>query len=98
MPRCSFCKKYKHPRGLTLVLNDGNLLYFCSSKCQRNHGLKRDPKKTNWVKREKKGKVTEEEGTKPISKPKETPKVEEKVEEKSEEKVAEKKDSSKESK
>jgi len=57
MPTCSFCKKhYKEPRGLTVFGFDGRAIHFCSSKCQRNLKLKRDPKKTNWVKREKKGK------------------------------------------
>lgn len=53
MPRCSFCKKtYEFPRGLTLILNDGNILYFCSSKCRRNQlKLRRDSKKVNWVKK-----------------------------------------------
>tara|TARA_Y100000310_G_C20190372_1_gene582218 strand:- start:131 stop:439 length:309 start_codon:yes stop_codon:yes gene_type:complete len=56
MPRCNFCKKvYEFPRGLTYVLNDGNILHFCSGKCQKNNKLKRDPKKVNWVKRIKKG-------------------------------------------
>ena len=56
MPPCSFCKKvYDVPRGLTYILNDGKILHFCSGKCKKNHKLKRDPKKTNWVKREKKG-------------------------------------------
>jgi len=53
MPTCSFCKKvYEFPRGLTLVLNDGNILYLCSSKCRKNilH-LKRDNKKVNWVRK-----------------------------------------------
>lgn len=55
MPVCSFCKQqYKGPRGLTLFAFDGKTIYFCSSKCRRNLALKRDPKKTNWVKREKK--------------------------------------------
>jgi large subunit ribosomal protein L24e len=53
MPRCTFCKQnYEFPRGLTLILNDGNLLYFCSSKCRRNAlHLKRDNKKVNWVRK-----------------------------------------------
>ena len=53
MPRCSFCKQnYKFPRGLTLVLNDGNILYFCSSKCRKNLlQLKRDNKKVNWIRK-----------------------------------------------
>jgi len=55
MPTCSFCKKnYEFPRGLTVFLFDGKSLHFCSSKCRRNLNLKRDPKKVNWVKREKK--------------------------------------------
>tara|TARA_Y100000310_G_C20028785_1_gene510801 strand:- start:228 stop:440 length:213 start_codon:yes stop_codon:yes gene_type:complete len=55
MPECTFCRElYTFPRGLTLVLNDGKVLYFCSSKCKKNFDLKRDSKKVNWVKREKK--------------------------------------------
>ena len=55
MPTCSFCKKhYEFPKGLTVFLNDGKTVYFCSSKCRRNLALKRDPRKTNWVKRKKK--------------------------------------------
>jgi len=55
MPTCSFCKKhYKEPRGLTVFTFDGKSLHFCSSKCRRNLDLKRDPRKVNWVKREKK--------------------------------------------
>jgi len=54
MPTCSFCKKvYEFPRGLTLILNDGRLMHFCTSKCQRNFKLKRDPKKVKWIKKRK---------------------------------------------
>jgi large subunit ribosomal protein L24e len=54
MPTCSFCKKlYKEPRGLTVFTFDGRSVYYCSSKCRRNAALKRDPKKTNWVKKGK---------------------------------------------
>ncbi|MBR9706068.1 hypothetical protein GOV14_03475 [Candidatus Pacearchaeota archaeon] len=57
MPTCSFCKKAYDPhKGLTLFSFDGKTSFFCSSKCQRNAKLKRDPKKTNWVKRPKKEK------------------------------------------
>lgn len=60
MTVCSFCKKnYKDPRGLTIFTFDGRALNFCSSKCRRNFSLKRDPKKVNWVKREKKVKKSE---------------------------------------
>ncbi len=52
MPTCSFCKKnYKEPRGLTVFTFDGRSINFCSSKCRRNTALKRDPRKTNWVKK-----------------------------------------------
>lgn len=58
MPTCSFCKKnYVEPRGLTVFAFDGRAINYCSSKCRRNMALKRDPKKVNWVKREKKKKV-----------------------------------------
>jgi large subunit ribosomal protein L24e len=55
MPRCSFCKKnYEFPRGLSLVLNDGNILYYCSSKCRKNMlKLRRDNKKVNWIRKDK---------------------------------------------
>ena len=52
MPVCSFCKKnFKEPRGLTLFTFEGKTIYFCSSKCRKNMALKRDPRKTNWVKK-----------------------------------------------
>jgi len=52
MPRCSFCKKnYEFPKGLTLILNNGDVLHFCSSKCRKNYlMLKRDPRKLKWTK------------------------------------------------
>jgi len=55
MTECSFCKKnYEIPRGLTFVLPNGELLYFCSSKCQKNYKLGRVGKKVNWVRKAKK--------------------------------------------
>tara|TARA_Y100000310_G_scaffold298381_1_gene332288 strand:- start:15599 stop:15802 length:204 start_codon:yes stop_codon:yes gene_type:complete len=55
MPECSFCKRqYEFPRGMTLVLANGDLLRFCSSKCQKNNKLGRIGKKVNWVRKEKK--------------------------------------------
>jgi len=60
MPTCSFCKKhYKLPEGLTIFLLDGKSLHFCSSKCRRNYGLRRDPRKVNWVKKKKKEEASE---------------------------------------
>ena len=59
MPKCSFCgNDYEIPRGLTLVLDNGDILYFCSSKCRKNHNLGRRGEKVNWV-RKKKEKVTQ---------------------------------------
>lgn len=52
MPTCIFCKRhYKDPRGLTVFTFDGKSIHYCSSKCIRNHKLKRDPRKTNWVRK-----------------------------------------------
>lgn len=83
MPACSFCKKnYENPRGLTIFTFDGKSLFYCSSKCRNNAKLGRDPKKTNWVKSEKKVKIKKVE-EKP--KKKEEPKVEEKKTDKKEE-------------
>jgi len=56
MPECSFCKsQYEIPRGLTFVLLSGELLHFCSSKCQKNHQLGRKGEKTNWVRKRQPG-------------------------------------------
>ena len=60
MPKCSFCgKNYDVPHGLTFVLPNGEVLYFCSSKCWKNHKLGRRGDKRNWVRKNKKvaGKV-----------------------------------------
>ncbi len=48
MPFCSFCKKqYQIPRGMTVVMNDGTINHFCSSKCRKNSLMKR--RKVRWV-------------------------------------------------
>lgn len=50
MPKCSFCgENYEFPRGLTLALNDGVVLHFCSSKCRKNFKLGRKSKKLKWI-------------------------------------------------
>lgn len=60
MPKCSFCKKmYEFPFGLTLVLNDGSILYFCSSKCRKNWQLGRKSGKVKWVKKMKHARAEE---------------------------------------
>ena len=85
MPACSFCKRnYENPRGLTVFTFDGKSLFYCSSKCRNNTKLGRDPKKTKWVKSQKKVKVKKVE-----EKPKKVEKVEEKKAEVKEEKKEE---------
>lgn len=60
MPKCSFCgENYDIPRGLTFVLPNGELLYFCSSKCQKNYKMGRRGEKQNWVRKQKKVKGEE---------------------------------------
>jgi len=55
MPKCSFCgKQYEIPRGMTLVMIDGTINYFCSSKCRKNWKLGRNKKKVKWIKKMKK--------------------------------------------
>ncbi len=37
---------------MSYILNDGNIMYFCKSKCRRNAlKLKRDNKRVNWVRK-----------------------------------------------
>ncbi len=62
MPQCSFCKKnYEIPRGLTYVLTNGDVLYFCSSKCRKNRDMGRRADKMRWItKRKEEVKVVEE--------------------------------------
>ncbi len=54
--KCSFCKKeIELGRGKMFVRNDGKVLYFCSSKCEKNMlELGRKPRKVKWVRKLKK--------------------------------------------
>jgi large subunit ribosomal protein L24e len=57
MPVCSYCKtQYEFPRGTTIVMNDGNARYYCSSKCIKNEKLGRKSKKVKWINKKKKEK------------------------------------------
>jgi len=63
MPKCSFCgNTIEKGTGKMFVKKDGKLLYFCSSKCEKNMlKLRRKPIKTRWSRRyEKKGLTKEE--------------------------------------
>jgi large subunit ribosomal protein L24e len=56
MPKCVYCGKlYDVPRGLTKVMNDGRILYLCSSKCRKNMTMKR--RKVRWISKSKQGKA-----------------------------------------
>jgi len=48
--KCSFCKRPIKPgTGKMLVKNSGEILYWCSSKCEKNFMMGRNPKKLKWV-------------------------------------------------
>lgn len=50
--KCSFCKRdIPKGKGKMLILKSGKILYFCSSKCEKNYNLKRDPKKLGWTRK-----------------------------------------------
>jgi large subunit ribosomal protein L24e len=52
MRTCSFCKeKIEEGTGKKYVKKDGNIYFFCSSKCEKNMiKLGRVPRKVKWVK------------------------------------------------
>ena len=53
MPKCVYCgKNYENPRGLTLVMVNGNVNHLCSGKCRKNMLMKR--RKVRWVSKTKK--------------------------------------------
>jgi|YelNatPaOPRAMG01_1025707.scaffolds.fasta_scaffold20799_2 large subunit ribosomal protein L24e len=48
---CSFCKReIPAGTGTLVVMNNGAMLWYCSSKCRKNHlHLGRNPQKVKWV-------------------------------------------------
>ena len=49
--KCSFCgKPIRKGTGKMFVKKSGEILYFCSSKCEKNYKLGREPKKLKWTK------------------------------------------------
>ena len=55
MAKCFFCNKIIKPgRGKIFVSSDGRAMPFCSSKCEKNFKLGRNPKKVNWIRKQKK--------------------------------------------
>jgi len=51
MARCSFCgNNIRKGTGLMFVRTSGKIMYFCSSKCQKNMlKLGRKPLSTRWT-------------------------------------------------
>ena len=48
MPKCVYCQKnYEFPRGLTLVMTNGEVNHLCSSKCRKNMLMGR--RKVRWL-------------------------------------------------
>ena len=49
--KCSFCEQdLKKGTGKMYVKKDGKILYFCSTKCEKNLlKLNRKPRETRWV-------------------------------------------------
>ena len=56
MSKCSFCgKELEQGTGKMFVKNDGNVLFFDNSKCEKNMlKLGRNPRKVKWVTKKKK--------------------------------------------
>ena len=52
--KCSFCGVQIRPgTGKMYVKTDGTVFYWCSSKCEKNYGLGREPKSSKWAKKSK---------------------------------------------
>jgi large subunit ribosomal protein L24e len=55
MVRCSFCKReVEKGSGKIYATKIGDVFHFCSSKCERNHFMGRNPRKVGWVRKKKK--------------------------------------------
>ncbi|MDD3574459.1 MAG: 50S ribosomal protein L24e, partial [Methanospirillum sp.] len=47
---CSFCGLPLEPgTGKMYVKKDGQIFYYCRTKCQKNHRLKRIPRRVRWT-------------------------------------------------
>ncbi|NOZ81674.1 MAG: 50S ribosomal protein L24 [Candidatus Micrarchaeota archaeon] len=48
--RCSFCRSsIEKGTGKMFVKNNGEIFYFCSSKCEKNFMMGRNPRKLKWT-------------------------------------------------
>lgn len=61
MVKCSFCgNNIERGTGKMLAKNDGRILYFCSTKCEKNMlKLNRVPRTTRWTREFAKAKSKE---------------------------------------
>lgn len=47
--KCSFCgNAVSQGTGKAVVRKDGSMLFFCGTKCERNHRI-REPVKVKWT-------------------------------------------------
>jgi len=47
---CSFCGLQLEPgTGKMFVKKDGQIFYYCSTKCQKNHKMGRIPRRVRWT-------------------------------------------------
>ncbi|MEK6852552.1 MAG: 50S ribosomal protein L24e [Nanoarchaeota archaeon] len=54
MPKCSYCAKvYMQGKGKIFVTAEGKIFNFCSSKCESNYELGRNPRKVKWIRKKK---------------------------------------------
>ena len=61
MAKCTFCgNDIEKGTGMIYVEKTGRVHYYCSSKCERNVGLGRNPKHVRWTQEFKKlkGKIS----------------------------------------
>ncbi|MEM5801992.1 MAG: 50S ribosomal protein L24e [Candidatus Aenigmatarchaeota archaeon] len=50
--KCSFCgKTIPKGSGKMFVKNDGSILYFDKSKCEKYYFMGKNPRKLKWVKK-----------------------------------------------
>jgi len=50
--RCSFCGAViRKGTGKMFVKSTGEIIYWCSSKCEKNQSLGREPRKIKWSKK-----------------------------------------------